>query len=78
MVLLENEDDESKYKLMFYKISSILSLKDLCQVVILERVRSPLLHKLPLAKDKDMIEFLGGDTLRLQSDKNMTCRCDLL
>ena len=29
MVLLENEDDESKYKLMFYKISSILSLKDL-------------------------------------------------
>ena len=39
---LENEDDESKYELMFYKISSVLSLKDLCRVVILERVRSSL------------------------------------
>ncbi len=31
------ENDESKYELMFYQISSVLSLKDLCRVVILER-----------------------------------------
>jgi hypothetical protein len=84
----ENEYDDTKYELMFYKVSGMQSLKVLCRVVILELVKPSLLDQLPLPQD--LITFLGGGRTALQisepgdtgssqrSGKKITCRCNLL
>ena len=90
---LYGENDESKYEVMFYKISRILSLKNLCRVVILEFVRPAMLHELPLPQE--MIVFLSGSrptqtfehnqtelyhqtSIESHDDKIQTCKCNLL
>ncbi|CAB4033430.1 PREDICTED: uncharacterized protein LOC105319134, partial [Paramuricea clavata] len=60
----ENEYDDTKYELMFYKISRMQSLKFSCRVVILELVKPSLLDQLPLPQD--LITFLGGGRTALQ------------
>ena len=82
----EDEHDESKYELRFFKISGLQSLKVLCRVVILECVPPKLVDQLPLPQD--MITFLGGGRLtgmleeslpsHVRRGKCETCKCNLL